>query len=227
MIDKVTAISEAMKCVKSGDIIMIGGFTLSGSPIGLLRKLSELPITGLTAISEDCGYIRDDVKRKNAAALFDNGQIKKVIVSFLGMNPTVHKMIAEGTLEHELVPQGTLAERIRAGGAGLGGVLTPTGIGTIVEEGKSIIEVNGEPYILELPLRADVALVKAYRADRMGNAVFKYSAQNFNPLMATAADKVVLEVEEIVEPGKINPEQVQLPGVFVDYVVHCPEEVIL
>ena len=217
MIDKVTAISEAMKCVKSGDIIMIGGFTLSGSPIGLLRKLSELPITGLTAISEDCGYIRDDVKRKNAAALFDNGQIKKVIVSFLGMNPTVHKMIAEGTL----------AERIRAGGAGLGGVLTPTGIGTIVEEGKRIIEVNGEPYILELPLRADVALVKAYRADRMGNAVFKYSAQNFNPLMATAADKVVLEVEEIVEPGKINPEQVQLPGVFVDYVVHCPEEVIL
>ena len=227
MIDKVKSLDEAMRHVKSGDTIMIGGFTMSGSPMGLLRKLSELPVGDLTAISEDCGYIRGDVKRKNAAALFENRQIKKVIVSFLGMNPAVHKMIADGTLEHELIPQGTLAERIRAGGAGLGGILTPTGIGTVAEEGKSIIEVNGKPYILELPLRADVALVKAYKADRMGNAVFKYSAQNFNPLMAAAADTVILEAEEIVEPGEINPEHVQLPGVFVDYVVHCPEEVIL
>ncbi|MBQ9973116.1 MAG: 3-oxoacid CoA-transferase subunit A, partial [Firmicutes bacterium] len=130
-------------------------------------------------------------------------------------------------LKLELIPQGTLAERIRAGGSGLGGVLTPTGVGTVVEEGKQKIEIDGKEYIVEKPLHADVALIKAYKADRMGNAIFKYAARNFNPLMAMAADKVVLEVEEIVEPGEINPEHVQLPGVFVDYVVHCPEEVIL
>ncbi|MBQ3122822.1 MAG: CoA transferase subunit A [Firmicutes bacterium] len=225
--DKVTSLDKAMEVVKTGDTIMIGGFTLSGCPVGLLRKLSEMPVNNLTAISEDCGYIRGDVKRKNAAALFENNQISEVKVSFLGPNPFVHKKINDGELKLELIPQGTLAERIRAGGSGLGGVLTPTGVGTVVEEGKQKIEIDGKEYIVEKPLHADVALIKAYKADRMGNAIFKYAARNFNPLMAMAADKVVLEVEEIVEPGEINPEHVQLPGVFVDYVVHCPEEVIL
>lgn len=227
MIDKVTPLEEAMKCVRSGDTLMFGGFTLIGSPVGLLRKLSEMPVNNLTVISEDCGYARGDVKRKNATALFENKQISSIKVSFIAGNPLVTKLIDSGELEYELIPQGTLAERIRAGGSGLGGILTPTGVGTVVEEGKMKITIDGKDYLLEKPLHADVALVKAYKADRMGNATFKYTAKNFNPLMAMAADKVVLEVEEIVEVGEINPEDVELPGVFVDYVVHQPEEVLL
>ena len=223
MIDKVTGLKEAMGVIKSGDSFMIGGFTLSGCPLELLRYLASMPVSGLTAISEDMGYANDTVYDEAVVGLLENGQIRKVIVSFLGNNKRVHALINEGRLDYELVPQGTLAERIRCGGTGLGGVLTPTGIGTVVEQGKRKIEVNGREYLLEEPLHADVALVKAHRADRLGNGVFRYTARNFNGLMAMAADKTVLLVEEIVEPGQIEPDEVQLPGIFVDHVVLSEE----
>ena len=132
-------------------------------------------------------------------------------------------MIFNKSLEVELVPQGTLAERIRAAGAGIGGFYTPTGVGTVVEEGKETKVIDGKKYLLELPLRANVALVKAYKADRLGNAIFKYTAANFNPVMAMAADLVILETEELLEVGEIEPDQVQLPGIFVDHIVVAKE----
>lgn len=219
MRDKVIGISEAMDFVKSGDTIMIGGFTLSGCPLHLLKELAKKPVDHLTAVSEDIGYGNTDVYEEAVGRLFTQKQISKVCVSFIGSNKKANEMIAKGELEYELIPQGTLAERIRAGGSGLGGFYTPTGVGTIVEQGKEKKVIQGKEYLLELPLRADVALIKAYMADTMGNAVFKYSAMNFNPLMAMAADLVILEAEKIVEAGEINPERVQLPGVFVDFVV--------
>ena len=225
MKDKAMKICEALDFVKSGDTIMIGGFTLSGCPLHLLKELSRKPVKDLTAISEDIGYANVDVYKEAVGELFDNKQISKICVSFIGSNRKVNELIARGELAYELIPQGTLVERIRAGGSGIGGFYTPTGVGTVVEKGKEKKRINGREYLLELPLRANVALIKAYKADKMGNAVFKYSAMNFNPLMAMAADIVVLEVEKIVENGEINPENVQLPGVFVDYIV-LPEEVM-
>ncbi len=225
MIDKVTKIEDAMAHVKSGHTVMVGGFTVSGAPLTLLHYLEKTDVDGLTTISEDCGFAHRTFY-ENAANLLEMKKIKKVCVSFVGGAKIVNDMIQAGELEYELIPQGTLAERIRAGGSGLGGILTPTGVGTVAAEGKQVIEVDGKEYLLEKPLHADVALIKAWKADHMGNAVFKYSAMNFNPLMAMAADVVILEVEELVETGEINPEHVQLPGVFVDYVVR-PEEVIL
>lgn len=220
MLDKVTTLDKALDMIKLNDTIMIGGFTLCGCPLYLLRGLAEKPVRGLTTISEDTGFANVVFyPQKAVRALFDNRQISKVCVSFVGSNPFINEMIQKGQLEYELIPQGTLAERIRAGGSGLGGFYTPTGVGTVVEEGKEKKIINGKEYLLELPLRADVALIKAYKADHMGNAVFKYSAMNFNPLMAMAADTVILEVEKLVENGAINPELVQLPGVFVDQVV--------
>lgn len=223
MIDKRKDIDQALSCIHSGDTVMIGGFTLSGCPLGLLRRLSEKPVRGLTAVSEDIGYANTTSFIRAVDGLFERGIITKVCVSFIGAaNRKASDLIQGGKLEYELIPQGTLAERIRAAGAGLGGFYTPTGIGTAAEQGKEKRVIQGKEYLLELPLHADVALVKAYKADYMGNAIFKYSAQNFNPLMAMAADKVILEAEEIVETGELNPEQVQLPGIFVDYVV-CSE----
>lgn len=220
MIDKVRKTEEALGYIKSGSEIMIGGFTHSGCPLGLLRALAKTPVRRLTAISEDIGYANADFYKDTAVSeLLDDERITKVRVSFIGSNKKANALIAEGKLAYELIPQGTLAERIRAGGSGIGGFYTPTGIGTIVEEGKEKKTINGKEYLLELPLRADVALVKAYKADHMGNAVFKYTAKNFNPLMAMAADITILEAEEIVETGQINPEDVELPGVFVDFVV--------
>lgn len=223
MIDKRTEINQALQYIKDGDTIMIGGFTLSGCPLNLLRRLVELPVKNLTAISEDTGYANTGAFLQAIDNIFENGTISKVCVSFIGTNKKTSQLIHDGKLEYELIPQGTLAERIRAAGSGLGGFYTPTGIGTIAEEGKEKKIINGKEYLLELPLYADVALIKAYKADYMGNAVFKYSAQNFNPLMAMAAKKVILEVEKVVEIGQINPEAVQLPGIFVDYVV-MPEK---
>lgn len=225
MIDKVTKIEDAMAHVKSGQSVMVGGFTVSGAPLTLLHYLENTDVEGLTTISEDCGFAHQTFY-ENAANLLEKKKIKKICVSFVGGAKIVNDMIQAGELEYELIPQGTLAERIRAGGSGLGGILTPTGVGTVAAEGKQVIEVDGKEYLLEKPLHADVALIKAWKADHMGNAIFKYSAMNFNPLMAMAADVVILEVEELVETGEINPEHVQLPGVFVDYVVR-PEEVIL
>lgn len=219
MINKVTDIESAIDHVKPGDTIMIGGFTLSGCPLNLLKELAKRPeINHLTAISEDIGYA-NPINARSVGELYDNHQISTIRASFLGSNQRINDLIRDGALEYELIPQGTLAERLRAGGAGIGGFYTPTGIGTVVEKGKEKKVINGREYLLELPLRADVALIKAFRADRMGNAEFLYSAKNFNPLMAMAANTVILEVEELVEPGEIDPGRVELPGVFVDHVV--------
>jgi acetate CoA/acetoacetate CoA-transferase alpha subunit len=206
--------------VKTNDTIMIGGFTLWGCPLNLLQELAKTRVRGLTAISEDTGYANIFFYPKKAVRfLFDNKQISKICVSYIGANPLINELIQKGELDYELIPQGTLAERIRAGGSGIGGFYTKTGVGTIVEEGKEIKVINGQRYLLEMPLRANSSLIKAYMADHMGNAVFKYSALNFNALMAMAADNVILEVEKVVKNGEINPELVQLPGVFVDHVV--------
>lgn len=217
--DKVVDIKTAISHVKTGDTVMVGGFTNFGCPLHLMYELGEHPeIKELTLVSEDLGW-GGLPYLQGPTGLMVNGQIKKCITSFIGSHPEANDLIFKQQMEVELVPQGTLAERIRAAGAGIGGFYTPTGVGTVVEEGKETKMINGRKYLLELPLHANVALVKAYKADRMGNAVFKYTAANFNPVMAMAADTVILEVEEVVEVGEMDPEQVQLPGIFVDYIV--------
>lgn len=218
-VDKTTDIKSAIARVKNGDSIMIGGFTNYGCPLNLVYELAKHPeIKELTIISEDMGYGGLPYKQAQGA-LVANGQVKEIIVSFIGGNKDVNNALINNELKATLVPQGTLAERIRAGGAGLGGFYTPTGVGTVVEQGKETKVINGKKYLLELPLRANVAFIKARRADKMGNAVFRYTGANFNTVMATAADIVILETEELVECGEIEPDQVQLPGIFVDYIV--------
>jgi acetate CoA/acetoacetate CoA-transferase alpha subunit len=169
----------------------------------------------ITLISNDAGNDKFD----GIGTLICQKRVKKLIASHAGLNPQVAVQMNAGELEVELVPQGTLAERIRCGGTGLGGVLTPTGIGTVVAEGKQIITVNGKDYLLETPLRADVAVIKAWKADEFGNLVYRRAARNFNPMMAMAADIVIAEVEEVVPVGEIDPDMVMTPGVCVDYVV--------
>lgn len=217
--NKVVDIKTAISQVKTGDTVMVGGFTNFGCPLHLIYELREHPeIKDLTLVSEDLGW-GGLPYLQGPTGLMVNGQVKKCITSFIGSHPEANELIFNNKLEVELVPQGTLAERIRAAGAGIGGFYTPTGVGTVVEEGKETKVIDGKKYLLELPLHANVALVKAYKADRAGNAVFKYTAANFNPVMAMAADIVILEVEEVVEVGEMDPERVQLPGIFVDYVV--------
>ena len=220
--NKVVDIRTAIDKIKSGDKVAVGGFGNVGGPMNLLYELEKHPeINHLTTISEDF-QMRETPYNQGFTGLLLNGQIDEIVVSFFGHKKAQAKVDA-GEVKLTLIPQGTLAERLRAAGAGLGGFYTPTGVGTVVEEGKETKVINGKKYLLELPLKANVALVKAYKADRMGNAVFAYTAQNFNTAMATAADIVILECEKLVENGEIVPDQVQLPGVFVDYVVHCEE----
>ena len=217
--NKVTDIVTAVKQVKSGDTLMLGGFCHSGSPYNLLYELEKHPeINNLTLVSEDMGYGLAGFPQGQEVLVF-NKQVKELIISFLGKNKRINEAIESKELKLTLVPQGTLIERIRAGGAGIGGFYTPTGVGTVVEEGKETKTIDGRKYLLEYPLRANVAFIKAHKADRMGNAIFRYSTSKFNIAMATAADIVVLEAEELMECGEIEPEQVGLPGVCVDYIV--------
>jgi len=214
LINKVVTLEEALSFIQDGQRIMVGGFLNVGAPLKLLEAIYEKGTKDLTVISNDTSFVD-----KGVGKLLANNQIKKVIGSYIGSNPETGKRMNDGRLEVELVPQGTFAERIRCGGAGLGGVLTPTGVGTIVEEGKEILEVNGKKYLLELPLKADIALIKAYKADTFGNLVYRGTARNFNPLMAMAADLVIVEAEEIVEVGALNPEEIVTPGIFVDKII--------
>ncbi|NLW24178.1 MAG: acetate CoA-transferase subunit alpha [Clostridia bacterium] len=214
MINKVVTLEEALSFIQDGQRIMVGGFLNVGAPLKLLEAIYEKGTKDLTVISNDTSFVD-----KGVGKLLANNQIKKVIGSYIGSNPETGKRMNDGRLEVELVPQGTFAERIRCGGAGLGGFLTPTGVGTIVEEGKEILEVNGKKYLLELPLKADIALIKAYKADTFGNLVYRGTARNFNPLMAMAADLVIVEAEEIVEVGALNPEEIVTPGIFVDKII--------
>lgn len=212
--NKVVSRQAALAKFNDGQTIMIGGFLAVGTPESLVDGLIERQIKDLTIIGNDTGFVD-----KGIGKLVVNKQAKKVIVSHIGTNPETGRQMHAGELEVELVPQGTLAERIRCGGAGLGGVLTPTGVGTVVEKGKEKIDIQGRTYLLELPLRADIALIKAAKADTMGNLVYRRSARNFNPLMAMAADLVIVEAEEIVEVGGLDPDEIMTPGILVDMIV--------
>lgn len=200
--------------IKNNQAIMFGGFLECGTPERLIDFLLEEGIQDITLIANDTGFTD-----KKFGSLIVEKRVKKVIASHIGTNRETGRQMNEGELEVELVPQGTLAERIRCYGAGLGGFYTPTGIGTVVEEGKEKKVIDGKEYILEKPLGADVALVKAWKADESGNLIYRHSARNFNPLIAMAASLVIVETEEIVPVGSLNPNNVMTPGIFVDYIV--------
>lgn len=211
--DKRISLEQALDMIKSGMTIMVGGFLSAGSPLDILEELSKRDIKDLTLISNDTAY-----QGVGVGNLIGAHQIKKLYVSHIGTNPDTAAQMNAGELEIEFCPQGTLAERIRCGGAGLGGVLTQTGMGTVIEEGKQVVEVDGKKYLLEKPLHADIALIGATLADEKGNCVYTGTSQNFNPIMATAADVVIVEAEKIVPAGSIAPEAVITPHLFVSYI---------
>jgi acetate CoA/acetoacetate CoA-transferase alpha subunit len=211
---KVVTFEELKPLFKDGMTLMIGGFLANGTPEKLIDFLIELNVKDLTIIANDTSFPDRGIGRLVVAGL-----VKKVITSHIGTNPVTGKLMNEGKIEVELVPQGTLAERIRAYGAGLGGILTPTGVGTMVEEGKQKITVNGKEYLLELPLGADIALIRGSIVDEFGNIYYKGTTRNFNPIMALAAKTVIVEAEKLVKVGEIKPEDVMTPGVLVDYIV--------
>ncbi len=209
---KIIPAAEAAKLIKENSSLMIGGFLRCGSPVKIIDELIKNKTGGLTLIANDTSTPEFD-----RGKLIVNKLVKKVIVGHIGTNPETGRQMNEGNLEVELVPLGTLVERIHAGGAGLGGVLTPTGIGTLVEEGKQIIEIDGRKYLLEKPLKADYALIYATKADKFGNAFLDGTTRNFNTVMATAAQTVFLEADEISDEP-LDPAQITIPGIFVDYL---------
>ena len=194
--------------------IMVGGFLANGTPNKIVDALAKSGVKNLTLICNDTAY-----PDKGVGQLIANKQVKKLFVSHIGTNPHTSEQMNSGELEIEFCPQGSLAERVRAGGCGLGGILTQTGMGTIVAEGKQIVNVDGKDYLLEKPLRADIALVGASLGDKAGNLVYRGTSQNFNPLMASAADLVIAEVNELVEVGEIAAENVKTPSIMVDFIV--------
>lgn len=200
--------------LKDGMSILFGGFLAVGTPDGLVREILASGVKDLTIIGNDTATAGSGI-----GVLIAARRVKKVIASHIGTNAETGRQMIAGELEVELVPQGTLAERIRCGGAGLGGVLTPTGVGTIVEDGKTKLNFDGVDYLVERPLRADIAILKAHCADEKGNLVYQRAARNFNPLMALAADFVIAEVEQIVPAGDIDPDLVMTPGVLVDALI--------
>ena len=205
---------EAAAMIKDGMTVMIGGFMANGTPETVVDALVASGAKDLTVICNDAG-----LPGKGTEKLLQSHQIKTLIASHVGMTPECGRQYSAGELDLQLTPQGTLAEKIRCGGAGLGGFLTPTGVGTVVAEGKKVMEIDGKEYLLEMPLHADVALIKGYTVDSVGNIRYRGSTRNFNPLMATAADVVIVEADQIVEAGEIGPENVETPGLFVDYIV--------
>lgn len=212
--DKIIPIGQAAAMIKDGMTVMIGGFLANGTPEKIIDALVNTGVKNLTVICNDTSF-----PDRGIGKLVVGKQIKKLITSHIGTNPNTGEQMNAGEIEVEFCPQGSLAERIRAGGAGLGGVLTPTGLGTMVAEGKEVIAVDGKQYLLEKPLRADVALIGASAGDRQGNLIYKGTSQNFNPLMAAAADVVIAQIGELVEVGAIAPENVRTPAIFVDYIV--------
>ncbi|WP_202708039.1 acetate CoA-transferase subunit alpha [Sporosalibacterium faouarense] len=212
--NKIISIEAAIDNIKDGMTIMIGGFLGVGTPHKIVDALVEKGVKDLTIIANDTAFPEIGLGK-----LIVNKQVKKVIASHIGTNAETGRQMNEKEMEVDLVPQGTLAEQVRAGGSGLGGFLTPTGIGTVVEEGKRKIEIDGKEYLLELPLRADVALLAGSIVDKKGNIYYNKSTRNFNPLIAMAADTVIVEAEEIVEIGEIDPNNVMTPGIFIDYIV--------
>ncbi len=218
MIDKIKTADEAVSVIQDGASIMVGGFMACGTPEILIDALVRKNVKNLTIICNDAG-----VPGRGVGKLISNGQVKTLIASHVGLNPEVAQRmntdVEEDKLECLLVPQGTLAERVRAGGTGLGGFLTPTGVGTIVAEGKQVLNVGGKDYLLELPLRADYALIRGSVTDTFGNTTYKGTTRTFNPMMAAAADHVIVGTCEIVEVGEMDPNNVVTSGIFVDAIV--------
>jgi 3-oxoacid CoA-transferase A subunit len=206
--------AEAVADIPSEATLLLGGFGLCGIPENLIKALVAKGITGLTCVSNNAGV--DDF---GIGLLFPKRQVKKMISSYVGENATFEKLLLSGELEVELVPQGTLAERCRAGGAGIPAFFTPTGAGTLVAKGKETRQFNGREYVLEQGITGDFALVKAWKADKLGNLVYRKTARNFNPVMATAGKVCIAEVEEIVEPGELDPDAIHTPAVYVHRLV--------
>jgi 3-oxoacid CoA-transferase subunit A len=205
---------EAVALIPDGATIMMGGFGLCGIPENLIAALRQRGTKALTIISNNAGV--DDF---GIGVLLRNRQVRKMVSTYVGENKEFERQFLSGELEVELVPQGTFAERIRAGGAGIGGFFTPTAYGTPVAEGKETRTIGGRPFVLEPPLHADFAFVKGWKGDRVGNLLYRRTARNFNPVMATAADVTIAEVEHLVEPGEIDPDHVVTPGIFVKHIL--------
>ncbi|MGI6071982.1 MAG: CoA transferase subunit A [Lachnospiraceae bacterium] len=226
MKDKMITAAEAAAMVKDGSSVMIGGFMANGTPEILMDALVERDAKNLTVICNDGGFgpTFDEAGVETAAPtgcgkLIKNHSVKKLIATHIGLNRQVAEQMNSGELEVELVPQGSMAEKIRAGGAGLGGVLTATGVGTEVAEGKETLVIEGKEYLLEMPLRADFALLRGSIVDKKGNVFYKGTTKNFQQVMATAADTVIVAAEKIVEVGELEPDYIQTPYIFVDYIV--------
>lgn len=216
--DKVVAsVQQAIQAIDDGAVLLVGGFGLCGIPENLIQAVKDKGTKNLTVVSNNCGV--DDF---GLGVLLQDKQIKKVIASYVGENKTFEQQFLNGELEVELTPQGTLAERIRAGGAGIPGFYTATGVGTPIAEGKETKEFDGKTYLLERAITGDFALVKAWKADRSGNLVFRKTSRNFNPLCATAGKVTIVEVEQLVETGELDPDEIHLPGIYVQHIVHSP-----
>jgi 3-oxoacid CoA-transferase subunit A len=206
--------AEAVALVPDGATIMMGGFGVCGLPENLIDALYDRGTRGLIIISNNAGLDGFGIGRLLVAR-----QVQKMISSYVGENKEFERQFLSGEIEVQLVPQGTFSERIRAGGAGIGGFFTPTGYGTLIAEGKETRVIDGRPYILESPLHADFAFVRAWKGDHNGNLVYRKTARNFNPIMATAARVTIAEVEHLVEPGELDPDHVVTPGIFVRYIL--------
>ncbi|HET6781067.1 MAG TPA: 3-oxoacid CoA-transferase subunit A [bacterium] len=211
---KTIPLEQAVAMIPDGASVMIGGFMGVGTPERVVDELVRQGKRDLTVIAND-----NALPGIGIGKLVTAGLVRKTIASHIGLNPETQKKMIDGSMEVDLVPQGTLVERIRAGGYGLGGILTPTGVGTVVEEGKQRIEVNGRPYLLETALRADFALVQAFLADYLGNLTYALTARNFNPVIAMAADTVIVDAEHVVPVGVIAPDHVVTPAPVVDYLI--------
>lgn len=218
MVKIVETVEEALACVESGQTILVGGFGLIGAPLSLIDGLTKKDVKDLTIVSNNLGE-----SGKGLGILLNQNKIKKGIGSYFTSNRDVGDKYQKGEIELELLPQGTLAESLRAGGAGLGGYYTTTAVGTDLAKGKEQREIDGVNYIFEKAIRGDVAIVRAHKADTLGNLVYYKTARNFNPLMATAAKTVIVEVDEIVEVGELNPEEVVTPFLFVDVLIKATQ----
>ena len=215
---RIVSADAAIEKLQDGATILMGGFGLCGIPENLIAAVRRKGTKGLTIVSNNAG-----VEDFGIGVLMQQRQVKKMIASYVGENKLFEKLVLSGEMEMELNPQGTLSERLRAGGAGIPAFYTPTGYGTMVAEGKETREFNGRHYVLERALRGNFAFIKAWKGDRWGNLIYRKTARNFNPMMATAADYVIAEVEELVELGQLDPSQVHTPGIFVDAIFHGPK----